>query len=106
MVLASERLPAGSFFHLRIRYRFCMNRIRNSLRLYYALFRDPRTPKLSKVLPWLLLFYLILPFDVIPDFLPLLGQMDDLLSIPVLLSIAIHLIPESLKREYREKLLH
>ncbi|PSL51458.1 uncharacterized membrane protein YkvA (DUF1232 family) [Saccharothrix carnea] len=47
------------------------------LRLVTRLARDPRLPRSARVRLWLLLTYLALPFDLVPDFIPVLGYADD-----------------------------
>jgi uncharacterized membrane protein YkvA (DUF1232 family) len=48
------------------------------LGLTARLLREPLVPRLTKVLPFLAVLYVILPLDFVPDFLPVLGQLDDL----------------------------
>jgi len=48
------------------------------VRLTVRLLREPAVPVLTKVLPFLALLYVISPLDFVPDFLPVLGQLDDL----------------------------
>ncbi len=62
---------------------------------YQALQKHPQTPKLAKVLLWLAIGYLLMPFDLIPDFLPVIGQLDELVIIPALLYFALKLTPPS-----------
>jgi hypothetical protein len=54
---------------------------------------DPRTPLLSKLLPWLVLAYALSPLDLIPDFIPVLGFLDDMLLLPLGLWLSFKLIP-------------
>ena len=60
---------------------------------YKRLQQHPQTPKLAKALLWLAIGYLLMPFDLIPDFLPVIGQLDELVIIPILLYWALKLIP-------------
>lgn len=63
----------------------------------------PETPGLSR---WLLggaLAYLLSPVDLIPDWIPILGQLDDLLIVPVLVYAALSFIPLAVKKECRDK---
>lgn len=60
--------------------------------LYYAV-HDPRTPLLSKLLPWLVLAYALSPLDLIPDFIPVLGFLDDMLLLPLGLWLSYKMIP-------------
>ena len=60
---------------------------------YRRLQQHPQTPKLAKALLWLAIGYLLMPFDLIPDFLPVIGQLDELVIIPMLLYWALQLTP-------------
>ena len=60
---------------------------------YKLLHQHPQTPKLAKALLWLAIGYLVMPFDLIPDFLPVIGQLDELIIIPLLLYWALKLTP-------------
>ncbi len=71
--------------------------------IYTALLGDKRAPMRSKILPWAALLYLVFPIDVIPDVLPLLGQMDDLTIIILFLWMAINAVPSTLYKEYAKK---
>jgi uncharacterized membrane protein YkvA (DUF1232 family) len=66
---------------------------------YRLLARHARTPGVSKVLPWVALLYFLSPIDLIPDLLPLLGQLDDLTVIPLLLFMAIKFIPRMVRQD-------
>lgn len=55
--------------------------------------RDPRTPWPARLLALLVLAYALSPIDLIPDFIPVLGQLDDLLLVPAGLWLALRLIP-------------
>jgi uncharacterized membrane protein YkvA (DUF1232 family) len=60
---------------------------------YRRLQKHPQTPVLAKALLWLAIGYLLMPFDLIPDFLPVIGQLDELVIIPLLLYFALKLTP-------------
>lgn len=60
---------------------------------YQALQKHPQTPKLAKALLWLAIGYVLMPFDLIPDFLPIIGQLDELVIVPLLLYGALKLTP-------------
>ncbi len=51
----------------------------NLVKLVYRLVRDPRLPRRSKMVLGAILGYIVVPIDVVPDFIPVLGQTDDLL---------------------------
>jgi len=71
----------------------------------YALilaYRHPRTPWHARVWTVLVLAYALSPVDLIPDFVPVLGYLDDLLLVPLGISLALRMIPPEVMRECRE----
>ena len=68
--------------------------------LFKRLVRDPRVPRRAKAALWLLLPYLALPFDLIPDFIPVIGHLDDAL----LVAAAIAYVARTAGREVIEEL--
>ena len=69
----------------------------------FLAYRDPRVPWYAKAWAALLLAYALSPIDLIPDPIPVLGQLDDFLLIPVGVLIALRLIPTTVVAEAREK---
>jgi uncharacterized membrane protein YkvA (DUF1232 family) len=76
-------------------------RIKEEFDFYQRLQQHPHTPWLAKALLWLAVGYLLLPFDLIPDFLPIIGQLDELVIIPILLYFAVKLTPDAVLAECR-----
>ena len=64
--------------------------------------RDPRTPWLAKVLALMIAAYAVSPIDLIPDFIPVLGYLDDLVIVPLGIFLVVRLIPSELMAEHRE----
>ncbi len=71
--------------------------------IWRSLSYDKRTPTVTKIFPWAALLYLLVPIDIVPDFLPLLGQLDDIGVIAMLISIALNAIPKDLWKEHETK---
>ena len=63
--------------------------------------KDPRTPRLAKVLALATAAYALSPIDLIPDFVPVLGYLDDLIIVPLMICVTVRLIPEDVLRECR-----
>lgn len=73
---------------------------RDVLALWIAA-RDPRTPRRAKLVATIVAAYALSPIDLIPDFIPVLGYVDDLLILPLGIALAIRLIPAALMDEFR-----
>lgn len=69
----------------------------------YLAYRDPRVPWYAKLLSAAIIGYALSPIDLIPDFIPVLGLLDDLLLLPIGIMIVVKMIPPEVLHEYREK---
>jgi len=67
----------------------------------YLAYRDPRVPWYSKAFAALVVGYAFSPIDLIPDFVPILGYLDDLILIPIGITIALKMIPDEVMEECR-----
>jgi uncharacterized membrane protein YkvA (DUF1232 family) len=70
--------------------------------LWYA-YRDPRTPFVAKALAVFIVAYAVSPIDLIPDFIPVIGYLDDLILLPAAIYLALRLIPEEVLKESRAR---
>jgi len=75
---------------------------RESLALYYAA-RDARTPWYARLLAGAIVAYALSPIDLIPDFIPVLGLLDELLLLPAAIWLALRLVPEQVLVESRAR---
>jgi len=80
-------------------------RLKTELAVYRLALHHPKTPLLAKVLLGLAVGYVLLPFDLIPDFIPVVGHLDDLVIVPGLVYLALRLIPEVVMVECREQVM-
>ena len=62
--------------------------------MYFAC-RDPRTPWFAKVVAGAVVAYALSPIDLIPDFIPVLGYLDDLIIVPLGIALAVKMIPNA-----------
>ncbi len=83
------------------RLRSIARTAKREIEVYQRVLRDPRTPFAARVCLGLAVGYLLMPFDLIPDFIPILGQLDDLLIVPGLVLLALRLLPPELLAEHR-----
>jgi uncharacterized membrane protein YkvA (DUF1232 family) len=72
------------------------------LRAIYLCARDPRTPWYAKALALAVAGYALSPIDFIPDFIPVLGQLDDLILVPLAIWAVIRLVPPEVLAEHRQ----
>lgn len=77
--------------------------LRRELEVYRLVARHPATPLRSKLLLGTAVGYAMLPFDLIPDFLPVIGHLDDLVIVPALVAAALSFVPESVLAECRAR---
>jgi uncharacterized membrane protein YkvA (DUF1232 family) len=79
--------------------------LKRELTVYRRVLADPRTPLRAKLFLGLAVGYICMPFDLIPDFIPLLGHLDDLVIVPALVYAALRFIPQELVAEHRATVL-
>jgi uncharacterized membrane protein YkvA (DUF1232 family) len=85
------------------RFRRWTRRLKaETLALYFAV-RDTRTPWHARLVAGAVVAYALSPIDLIPDFIPLLGYLDDLLLVPLGLMLAIRLIPAEVLADSRAR---
>ena len=76
--------------------------LKSQLYALYLAYRDPRVPWYAKVFGALVLAYALSPIDIIPDFIPVLGYLDDIVLIPLGITLAIRMIPREIMEECRQ----
>lgn len=77
--------------------------LKNEAFAVYLAAKDPRTPWVAKAVAFCTIAYALSPIDLIPDFIPILGYLDDLILIPAGIALAIRLIPADVLAEARVK---
>ncbi len=75
--------------------------LKKEIRALVIAYRDPRTPWYAKAWALLVAAYALSPIDLIPDFIPVLGYLDDLLLLPLGIALAVKLIPSEVMADAR-----
>ena len=77
--------------------------LKTEVHAVYLASKDARTPWYAKLLMVLVIGYAISPLDLIPDFIPVLGLLDDLVIVPAGIALVVRMIPKDLMEECRRK---
>lgn len=89
MLLAAWKVKAG--------------RLKEEVYALYLALGDRRTPWYARILPAVIVAYAVSPIDIIPDFIPLLGYLDDLILVPAGIYASVKLIPQEVMEECRAR---
>jgi uncharacterized membrane protein YkvA (DUF1232 family) len=83
-----------------------LKELKKQVQVVYIAAKDRRTPWYAKAVAGLVVAYALSPIDLIPDFIPVLGYLDDLLIVPAGIALAVKLIPKEIMTEARQKVEH
>jgi uncharacterized membrane protein YkvA (DUF1232 family) len=75
--------------------------VKRDVHALYLAARDPRVPWYAKLVAVAVVAYALSPIDLIPDFIPVLGYLDDAVIVPAGILLAVKLVPADLMREFR-----
>ena len=78
-------------------------RLKHEMAAIYYAYQHPKVGRLPKIIMLFTLGYALSPIDLIPDFIPILGYVDDLIILPALITLSIKLIPQDVLEEARNK---
>lgn len=90
---------AGIFAQLKYKARL----LKQNILVIYLAYKDSRVPWYARLVAICVVAYAFSPIDLIPDFIPILGYLDDLILIPLGVALVIRLIPQSILEEYRDR---
>ncbi len=79
------------------------SRLKSELHALWLAYSDPRTPWLARLLIVCIIAYALSPIDLIPDPIPVIGHLDDLILLPIGIALAIRMIPDSVMADCRER---
>ena len=79
------------------------SRLKKQIRILFFAYQDRNLPLLPRILAIITVAYALSPLDLIPDFIPLLGYLDDLILLPALIALTIRLIPAEILEKARAR---
>ncbi len=85
------------------RWKQAARRLKQETLALYLACRDPRTPWYAKALAAAVVGYAFSPLDLIPDSIPVLGYLDDLVLVPIGVAMAVRMIPPAVMRDCRQQ---
>ena len=88
---------------MRSRWQTWVAQLKHDTYALYLASRDPRVPWPAKIIVLLVVAYLLSPIDLIPDFIPVLGYLDDIVLVPLGIALAIRCIPADIWADCRER---
>lgn len=77
--------------------------IKQNVFVLFLAYKDPRVPWYAKLFAALVVAYAFSPIDLIPDFIPILGYLDDLIIVPLGITLALKMIPQPVIAECRDR---
>jgi uncharacterized membrane protein YkvA (DUF1232 family) len=83
------------------RSRQILESFKREITVYRRVLRDKRTPPRAKLFLGLAIAYVCMPFDLIPDFIPVIGHLDDAIIVPALVIMALRSVPADVISEQR-----
>ncbi|MFZ3047137.1 MAG: DUF1232 domain-containing protein [Desulfatirhabdiaceae bacterium] len=85
------------------RWKACAHELKTEIQALLLAYRDNRVPLKAKIVAALVVAYAVSPIDLIPDFIPILGYLDDLIILPLGIMLAVKMIPADVMQECRAK---
>lgn len=87
------------------RWRAKAKRLKGEIYALYMAYKDPRVPWYAKAFIACIVGYALSPVDLIPDFIPVLGYLDDIVLLPIGIWVALKMIPPAVLAECRQQAL-
>lgn len=76
-------------------------KLKTDIPAVFIALRKKETPIVAKIFAGIAIGYVLSPIDLIPDFIPIIGMLDDLILVPMLVAITLKLIPEDILKQCR-----
>lgn len=92
------------FINIKNKLKSFPQNLKSELKFYRLVLEDPRTPKSAKLLLGIAISYALFPFDLIPDFIPVIGYLDDVVVVGGLAMLAMKIVPKEVLKETGERM--
>ena len=89
------------FIPMKINLKARAEKLKTDIPAVFLSLKDKKTPLLAKILAFLAVAYAVSPIDLIPDFIPVIGYLDDLILLPLIIAASIKLIPKEIWEKNR-----
>ena len=80
-----------------------LNLLKKDVMVLWFVLKNPHTPIVTKLFAFVTVAYALSPVDLIPDFIPILGYLDDLIIVPILIWVTLKLVPQNVMIQAREQ---
>ncbi len=80
-----------------------VKKIKSDIPALFLALKEKETPVVAKIMAGIIVAYALSPIDLIPDFIPILGYLDDFILLPVLIALTVKLIPKAILERSRLK---
>ena len=97
--------PRTPLYFSRVKKQSLASRLKNEINVYRRVISHPRCPRFARICLGAAVAYALSPIDIIPDFIPVLGYLDDAIILPVLVFVALRSLPEGLVDEVRAEMM-
>lgn len=102
-IAAPSRRSGRRLAVMRVKARDVRNALAREIRIYRLIMRHDRTPRVARWLLGAALAYAVSPLDLIPDWIPVVGHLDDILIVPLLVWLSLRFVPAGVIAECRAR---
>lgn len=92
----------AAIFEIRMKFKEKAKNLKKDIPAIFLALKDKRTPLIAKLFAAVTIAYALSPIDLIPDFIPIIGALDDLILLPLLAALTIRLIPCDILEQCRQ----
>ena len=103
MTFLDQDIAKYGLCHMLERLKHKARLLKIEVYVIYLAYKDPRVPWYARIFAVCVVGYAFSPIDLIPDFIPIIGYLDDLILIPLGIALVLKMIPKEVMDEYRQQ---